>query len=361
MKKKILITLFAVVTVLLAFSATTYAAQKTELPVTMTGNPHYYSEEVVTLNSFEVTNVVRQSETRNKVEYSIDYNNITSYADLYIEINCYDDLGYLIETVDFNYYRTYVDVPNNTATIEFTMENAVGDSDSYLYRNFVTVYAPDGRTLRITDLQVPLYESVGWSRPVTMYAPVDGVFSRTIEVPPYEVEAHEAVGWYTAEGVMYYATQQLCNKYKLEKDYEAIFLTVEAALKSLTGTKYEAELYTIRTEAMNLWRNACGKPMGLISYSVGENSIGTPEVTLYFRNLSYKKILAYKVKFDCYDIFGSRENSYYSTFYDDDADMEIAENTGATWTLYGADSVHTVKNIRVVEVVFDDGTKWYGK
>ena len=32
-----------------------------------------------------------------------------------------------------------------------------------------------------------------------------------------------------------------------------------------------------------------------------------------------------------------------------------------TWTLYGADSVQTVKNIRVIEVVFEDGTKWVGK
>lgn len=99
----------------------------------------------------------------------------------------------------------------------------------------------------------------------------------------------------------------------------------------------------------------------MINYKIGKDSIGTPELTLYFRNLSYKKIVAYKVKFDCYNIFGNYESTYYDYYYDDSANLDIAGSTGATWTLYGADSVNTVKNIRVFEIVYEDGTKWYGK
>ena len=109
---------------------------------------------------------------------------------------------------------------------------------------------------------------------------------------------------------------------------------------------------------MDKWRNSSGAPIGVIGYTLSENSIGTPEVKIYFRNISYKKIVAFKVKFTCYNIFGDLEKSYYDAYYTDSANLDVAKTKSYTWTLYGADSVHTVNNIYITEIVFEDGTKW---
>ncbi len=356
MRKKFFYTIFAAGIIMMIFSVPAFALQKTALPVTLT-----QYNATVTINKFEVTDVYIISERQKRVEFDFDYTE-TSYGHVYIRINCYDAKGLLIGPVKLNFWQKYVDIPICTATIDFIMETPAASSDSYLYRKLVDVYAPDGRTLTVTDLEVPQYERVGWSGMVTMYAPVDGVFSRSIEVSPFEVSAYEAVGWYTYEGVLLYNFKNYYyNTLKPAADYNAVFDYAEVILPSLIGTKYEQEIYKIRTEAMNLWRKHCGRPMGLITYKISKNSIGTPQVTLYFRNLSYKRIVAYKVKFDCYNVFGNLERSYYDWYYDDSADIDIVKSYSTTWTLYGANSVNTVKNIRVFEVVYEDGTKWTGK
>ena len=363
MKKKIFYTIFAMSIIMMMFSVTVFAEQKTELPVTLRNqNAGYDGYPSFTLNSFEVTDVYIVSDSKKRVEFNRSYKD-TPNGCTYVRINCYDDAGYLIGPVYFVGWDKYVDIPICTATIEFTMKNPTENSDSYLYRKLVTLYSQDGRSITVTDLEVPQYERVGWSGLVTMYAPVDGVFSRTIEVSPLEVSAYEAVGWYTYEGALFYIFKDYYyNTLKPATDYNSVFDFVEEILPDLIGTKYEQEVYKIRTEAMDLWRKHCGgKPMGLIDYEISKNSIGTPEVTLYFRNLSYKKIVAFKVKFDCYNIFGDLERSYYDSYYIDNSNLDIAGSFYATWTLYGADSVNKVKNIRVIEVVYEDGTKWYGK
>lgn len=344
-------------TVLLIVPTTVFAAQKTELPITMRHQTYYGDPYIVTLNKFEVKSIAANSNGTLRVNFDIDYTTPSGYGYLYIDVNCYDASGVFLQKVDFNNYRNYIDVPFATATIEFTVESPAAGHDSYIYRNPVNVYAPDGRVIAVTDLQVPAYEAVGWSRAVTMYAPD----SRTIVISPFEVSAYEAVGWYTYEGLLFNDFKN--NYYNVLKpagDYNSVFEAAKTLLPYVSGTKYEQGVYDIRTEAMNLWRSQSGRPMGVIKYTLGKDSIGTPKVTINFRNISYKKIIAYKVKFDCYNVFGGYEDTYYSYYYDDNANLSVAGTVNTTWTLYGADSVNTVTNIRVTEAVFEDGTKWYG-
>ena len=48
----------------------------------------------------------------------------------------------------------------------------------------------------------------------------------------------------------------------------------------------------------------------------------------------------------------------YDSYYCDDAYLGVNEASAFTWTLYGADSVNTIKNAYISEIVFSDGTKW---
>jgi len=150
----------------------------------------------------------------------------------------------------------------------------------------------------------------------------------------------------------------ICEDSIVANDYDSVFNTVESALTYLLGTKYEYELYAIRQKALDLWRLECDQPMGLVWSEVNKNDKGAPEATLCFRNLSDKKIIAFKVTFTCYDVFGNVKQSNYDYYYDDEADMDVFESIVDTWELKGMDGVITIGNIQVTEVVFNDGTKW---
>ncbi len=72
-----------------------------------------------------------------------------------------------------------------------------------LRTNWITMYAPDGRTRLVAESEISAYEKVGWYTyaVTTMYAP-DG---RTRVVAKEDVAKWEAVGWYTYEVTILYA------------------------------------------------------------------------------------------------------------------------------------------------------------
>ncbi len=362
MKKKIFAAICVFALAIIAFTATVFAERKTEFPVDLI-HRSYSSDYVTRINSFEITDVENiPGKYLNRISYELDYTELSGSGSIYMSLRCYDEAGYPIKDLHINPYMEYIDVPDTTAMIEIMPENPTENSQTYFYCKYVNVYAPDGRILAVTDLQVPVYKLVGWSEAVTMMArDENGTFSRSIKISPYDVAAYEAVGWYTIEGTLFELIKGDYYEFKAAWDYNSMIEKTDLGINYLAGTKYEQMLYTMRTEAMDLWRNSCGAPLGVIEYEISENSIGTPEVTIAFRNVSYKKIIAYEMTFTCYNVFGKVEKSYYDYFYDDEADMAPAQVGGGTWTLYGADSVYTVENIRITEVVFEDGTKWYGK
>lgn len=84
-------------------------------------------------------------------------------------------------------------------------------------------------------------------------------------------------------------------------------------------------------------------------------------VTFGFRNLSYKKIVSYPLDFDCYDINGRWVDRHYDGCYHNDADRGVTEKERVETSFYSGNNIHTVKNVRLTEVVFEDGTKWNRK
>ena len=67
--------------------------------------------------------------------------------------------------------------------------------------NAITMYALPSKTMKAPLDLVWLYEKLGWSRGVTVYAFENGEFTRPTEIPSYELEAYKNVGWYTNEDI----------------------------------------------------------------------------------------------------------------------------------------------------------------
>jgi len=188
MKKKLFIILFIIS--IFTFPAAVSAEQKSELPVTLIKN-NYYGNYTTSIDHFDVVSVDYLSETHTRIGYTLDYTNLDGNGHLYLLMNCYEEQGYLIETVELNVFLDYVDVPYNTAAIEITTANSDIQSDSYLYSKYITMYAPDGSSVWTSIFQIPVYEKMGWCQPVTMFEPATFY---SIEISPFEVPAYEEAG-----------------------------------------------------------------------------------------------------------------------------------------------------------------------
>ncbi len=224
------------------------------------------------------------------------------------------------------------------------------------------VYAPDGRVSVIPVWDVPAWESVGWyTYPVwTVYA-ADG---RSAVIAQSDVEAWKSVGWYDNpwDAEMEQAYNITVNEiygFMAAKDYSSALGLVQEMISELFyATKYEIKLDALRTEIMAAWRSYCGAPLAILdSYASEEYSV--PEANILYCNISHKTIAGFKLEFTCYNIFGEVEETYYDYYYDDAAYLGSGEYEWGSWDLYGADSVNTIKNIYVTEIVYTDGTKWY--
>ena len=325
----------------------------TKLPMTFTKSSRYGYSSSVTLEKFDITGIEYiKDEGKLRIHYDMESSDYISLV-----FNCYNSKGEIIKEADFNYYMDYIDVPSSTVGFTLTQEETVTSTYTYTgkYKHFVQIdmYAMDGRGIWMYDLQAPIYKTVGWYEAVEMYA-ADG---RTCKVPPYQVTAYEKVGWYTVEGYLYYLLEKEVNTALANKNYNDALALLEEYGSTLDGTKYEYSVSLLESKAMDKWRSILRCPIAILDYEIGDY-YGTTTATIYVRNISYKKITAFKLQFTCYNIFGEVEDTYYDYYYCDDADLAKIEGAGYTWKLYGADSVDKIKNIRVTEVVFADGTKW---
>lgn len=266
----------------------------------------------------------------------------------------------------------------------------------------VMMHTTDGRTMYVESYDVEAYKAVGWFKTefTTLY---DGD-GNSISVPDFQVDAYKAVGWfidpvkiaffydggdeiaefnlntiesqeltqYVSQGWMaVYSPEELAYK-TIEKSIElayfhnnslAVPVVIDVGLQMLTGTEYEDDIYALKTKAMDRERKKANCPISVLS--VGEAA--SKESFLYYDvrfkvalwNTSYKKITAFKTSFDCYDAFGN----YVKTVTNSPcnvANLYSGEYVTYTWEdEYFDKYVKTIKNLRITEVVYEDGTKWY--
>ncbi|MBE6704964.1 MAG: hypothetical protein E7583_06835 [Ruminococcaceae bacterium] len=236
----------------------------------------------------------------------------------------------------------------------------------------VTMYAEDGRTITVQDYEVSAYRNVGWyTEPfVTMYA-LDG---RSIKVQQSQVPAYQNVGWYT-EGDMYwkkYVEPDLQDMYN-RNDYVSLYLSADQRLiNDPYSPIYTDALYAYRTRAMDKWRIATGCPLGVTAHEselVQHNNDGSMSSEFAFTNTSYKNIIAFKHEYDICDVFGNVLYKYVANA-GNTPDNRINIAPGETYynmsvtidkydvTRYNLRNSTFIRNSKIAEVVFADGTKW---
>lgn len=110
-------------------------------------------------------------------------------------------------------------------------------------------------------------------------------------------------------------------------------------------------------------------PIKFTSVTKEENSIGTPEVVLIFKNLSGKTIDAFEADVYCYDNYDRPVKHYlrgtnrYGIIYqaeDKSENIVSGEHDYAVWTVYGHDNTTKFK-VTLRSVHYTDGTRWRAK
>ncbi len=363
--KKLLLSISAVFLVLFgAMTISASAARYTSLPITINQN-RYGTTSMFTLTDFEVYVSLNETPKYTKTADIYVAGDFNQGSRLDLSFYCYDASGnhigsysHIIYASDFEEYddgtwaHVGLNIPDVAATIELGTAFPGSWSNTYFYCKYMNVHSADGRSLGIHDILLPVYENCGWYGPVTMYA-LDG---REIEVPYNKVSSYQNVGWYLWEDYYYKVLfKDYYDRYMAEGDYNSAFDEIDWAIDTLVGTHYEKGLYTLKTQLMDTWRKKINCPLAYCWHEVDKSN---GDLEIGFRNVSYKEITAFKIQFECYDTFSDRiydSNSYY---YCDDAQLLSGEYASWEWegTPYDTDYV---RNIRVTQVVFSDGTSWY--
>ena len=257
----------------------------------------------------------------------------------------------------------------------------------------VKMYAADGKTKTVGANDVAAYEKVGWydSKPVKMYA-ADG---RTKTVGANDVAAYKKVGWYTEPVIKMYALDgrsKYVEKSKVEANkkvgwyLEADYI-IKKADQNVKQYGYNTAIKTLEkyvdiydpayiddsatrgriqnkiTSLFEAWRKSINAPLAVIDWYRSENSIGTPEIHITFRNVSTKTITSFENKFTCYDAYGNVTTDfsiYNGTFtgWMDDVNIKPGDEETYYWTLYSNERTMSISWPNLLRAAFSDGTVW---
>ncbi|MBR1970017.1 MAG: hypothetical protein IKA17_06645 [Clostridia bacterium] len=339
------------------------AARYTTLPIMMNQYYNNYSSSF-TMSDFEI--YVSPNETPKytnsaSVYITGEFNNGSS---MYITFYCYDASGNHIKTIDKIMYSAdfedyegeepycYFDleIPDVTASIEVGASYPGSWTNTYHYCKYMNVYSDDGRALGIHDLLLPVYENSGWHGPVWMYS-LDG---REIEVEYCNIKAYQKVGWYLWTDYLYQDYKRNYDSYFVSGNYADAFSMAKYGASALSGTYYESAFYTYKTKAMDAWRKKVNAPLAYTSSFCYDNG----DVSINFTNVSYKTIKAFKIAFDCFDVFGTRLSTSYSSYSVEDTWLYSGNSNSYKWTSTPYKTDH-IGNVRVTQVVYSDNTYWY--
>ena len=252
-----------------------------------------------------------------------------------------------------------LDKNRSTEQIHFTFVRGVTYSDGVTVR---TMFAADGRTKLVAEDQVNANAAVGWYvNPADVYAVLYALDGRTKEALKINVAAEEAVGWYT---LPHYHVLMADQKVTGE-GYNAGVEYLEDQIKKAKAhaEEYCGEYQQKLDQILQNWQQAIGCPVAIIGYKMTTNSIRTPEVNFYLRNLTNKTITRIDLRWTCLDAYGkpTADFSWYNGVYDGYSNDHMApgELVYWTWTLYSNEETTQITDYYMTGVAFEDGTSWH--
>lgn len=233
----------------------------------------------------------------------------------------------------------------------------------------VTMYNADGVSKEVPADEVAKYELAGWTtkRPDVEYMTVYSYDGTTKEIAKASYETYKAQGWYSAydEAVYAYAafgdggevsgvTQLIENK-----QYELAFTTVKNAIDKIENSEseYVSMLYYLRSMVTDSWREAANSPLGFINYWFTDKD-DKRFVIFEYRNVSNSRIKYFEINFDICDKDGNIIETNSGSYYVDNLQLIPCDKTRVGWSVESGKTAVSIKNVKVKEVRFADGTTW---
>ena len=134
---------------------------------------------------------------------------------------------------------------------------------------------------------------------------------------------------------------------------------VQDALDKLenTNSEYVSMLYYLRTQVTDAWRTAANSPLGFVNYWFTEKD-GKKLIVIEYRNVSNSRIQSFRINFDICDSAGNIIETNSGSYYVDKLEMTPCEKKRAAWVVKSGSAAASIKNLKVTEVVFSDGSSW---
>lgn len=232
----------------------------------------------------------------------------------------------------------------------------------------VTIYNEAGESKTVSESELSKYLNAGWSKtkPDGTYVTVYDANGNKKEILAANAESAKSEGWYSAydEAVYAYAafgSGDVSGATQLleAKKYEAAFEMVQSAITKLekTESEYVSMLYYLRTQVTDTWRTAANSPLGFINYWFTDKD-GKKLIVLEYRNVSNSRIQSFKVNFDICDAAGNVVETNSGSYFVEKLEMTPCESKRAAWVVKNGSVAAGIKNLKVLEVVFSDGTSW---
>lgn len=232
----------------------------------------------------------------------------------------------------------------------------------------VTVYNEAGESKVISESELSKYLNAGWTKtkPDGTYVTVYDADGNKKDILSANAEAAKSEGWYAAydEAVYAYAAfgkgdVRGATQLLEAKKYEAAFEMVQNAITKLekTESEYVSMLYYLRTQVTDSWRTAANSPLGFINYWFADKD-GKKLIVLEYRNVSNSRIQSFKVNFDICDAAGNVVETNSGSYFVEKLEMTPCESKRAAWVVKNGSVAAGIKNLKVLEVVFSDGTSW---
>ena len=233
----------------------------------------------------------------------------------------------------------------------------------------VTMYNSEGVSKEVLADEVSKYELAGWTtkKPNIDYMTVYYHDGTTKEIAKDLYETYKSQGWYSAFDEAVYAYAAFGNgsdvpgatKLVENKQYELAFNTVKDAIDKIENSEseYVTMLYYLRSTITDAWREAANSPLGFINYWFTDKD-NKRFVIFEYRNVSNSRIKYFEINFDICDKDGNIIETNSGSYYVDNLQLVPCDKTRVGWKVESGQDAVSVKNVKVKEVKFADGTAW---
>ncbi len=143
------------------------------------------------------------------------------------------------------------------------------------------------------------------------------------------------------------------------KKYELAYRKIEDALSKIEAgnSEYVQMLYSLRSNILKIWGTAANSPLGFINYWFTERN-EKKVIAFEYRNLGDKQITYIGLDFDICDSEGNVIETNAGYYYVNNLKLLPCDKARVLWAIKSGDTATSIKDLKVKEVRFSDGTSW---